>query len=283
MVAEVGAVRRLLAEYGLNPKKSLGQNFLVSRRALERIIEAADIGHWDVVLEVGPGLGALTVPLAERARRVVAIELDQRLLPPLRQVLTGHPNVELIQGDILALDIAQLLGPGEDPYKVVANLPYYATSAILRHLLEARPRPQLMVVTVQREVAQRIVARPGQMSLLSVSIQFYGLPRIVAHIPRGAFYPPPEVDSAALRIDLHPHPLLAEREVEGFFRVVRAGFAQRRKQLRNSLAQGLELPPEEVAEALSGRGLDPKRRPQSLSLEEWIQAYGALLPRRTPS
>lgn len=298
MVAEIGAVRRLLSEHGLIPKKSLGQNFLISRRAAERILAAAEIGPEDLVLEVGPGLGALTLPLAERARRVIAIELDEQLLAPLRQVLSGRANVELLHGDILALDMAQLLGSAENLYKVVANLPYYATSAILRHLLEAQPRPQALVVTVQREVAERIVARPGKMSLLSVSVQFYGTARIVARISKGAFYPPPEVDSAAVRIDLHPHLPVAEGEVEGhptgsmtpwgpqvegFFRVVRAGFSQRRKQLRNSLAQGLGLSPEEVVAALARRGLDARRRAQSLSIEEWVEAHRALLSRTPPA
>jgi len=293
-------VRRLLKEFDIQPKKSLGQNFLTDQRALERIVEAAELGSEDIVLEIGPGLGALTRLLAARAGQVVAVELDQRLVEVLRQTATARadlPNVEIIHGDILELNPADLLerhmGLQCLRYKVVANLPYYITSAILRHLLTAEVRPKLMVVTVQLEVARRITAQPGDMSLLAVSVQFYGRPRIVTRIKAGSFYPSPQVDSAVIRVDLGDYPVVevddadststsrrgelvacpepSRREPSGhsFFDVVRAGFAQRRKQLRNALAAEFGLPASEVAQALTRAGVNPRRRAQTLSIEEW--------------
>ena len=271
-------VRRLLREFDIQPKKSLGQNFLVDQRALERIVEAAELGPEDIVLEIGPGLGALTRLLAVEAGRVVAVELDQRLVEALKQTATAKadlPNVEIIHGDILELNLADLLEQQGDnfQYKVVANLPYYITSAIIRHLLTAEVRPKLMVVTVQLEVARRITAEPGEMSLLAVSVQFYGRPRIVARIKAGAFYPSPQVDSAVIRIDLDDYPVVEVDDVDSFFEVVRAGFAQRRKQLRNALAAGLALPASEAAQVLNRAGVNPRRRAQTLSLEEWAKVW----------
>jgi len=268
-------VRRLLKEFDIQPRKSLGQNFLVDQRALERIVEAAELGPEDIVLEIGPGLGTLTRLLAAAAGRVVAVELDQRLVEVLKQTLADLPNVQIIHGDILELNPADLLEQqrGCFQYKVVANLPYYITSAILRHLLTAEVKPRLMVVTVQLEVARRIIAKPGDMSLLAVSVQFYGRPRIVTHVKAGAFYPSPQVDSAVIRIDLDDRPVVEVDDADSFFEVVRAGFAQRRKQLRNALAAELNLPASEVAQALSKAGVNPKRRAQTLSLEEWARVW----------
>ena len=271
-------VRRFLKEFDIQPKKSLGQNFLTDQRALERIVEAAELDPEDIVLEIGPGLGTLTRLLAAEAGRVVAVELDQRLVEVLRQTAVSDadwPNVEIIHGDILDLAPADLLEQHLTTlsYKVVANLPYYITSAILRHLLTAAVKPKLMVVTVQLEVARRITAQPGDMSLLAVSVQFYGRPRIVARIKAGAFYPPPQVDSAVVRIDLRPRPEVEVDEADGFFEVVRAGFAQRRKQLRNTLAAELGLPAREVTQALTRASIDPSRRAQSLSIEEWARVW----------
>jgi len=278
MEAEAGplplsSVRRLLREHGIKPRKGLGQNFLLSERLLERIIAAADLDGKDTVLEVGAGLGALSSRLAQSCGRVVALEVDGRLLPLLQETLAPFPNVQVVRGDILATEPGDLVSP---PYKVVANLPYYITSAILRHFLEARAKPSLLVVTVQREVAQRIVAGPGQMSLLAVSVQFYGRPRIVAKAPPGAFYPSPGVTSAVLRIDLHASPRVEVADVERFFEIVRAGFSQRRKQLRNSLSQGLDLPADEVVSALRRVGLQETQRAQELSIDQWAGLYGEL-------
>jgi 16S rRNA (adenine1518-N6/adenine1519-N6)-dimethyltransferase len=276
-------VRALLKQWNLQPSKGLGQNFLTDRATLGKIVAAAELTPDDIVLEVGAGLGTLTRRLAQKAGHVVAVELDQRLMPVLQSVLSDLGNVTLIQGDILALDPAALIDAAsiQHPassiqYKVVANLPYYITSAVLRHLLEASLKPQRMVLTVQREVAKRIVAQPGQMSLLAVSVQFYGRPRQLFRIRPGSFFPPPSVESAVVRVDLHATPPVHAADTGVFFRVVRAGFAQRRKQLHNSLAAGLGRSPGEVAAKLTLAGVDPRRRAQTLSLEEWGRVTRAL-------
>ena len=272
-------VKRILREKGIRPRKSLGQNFLVSRRGMEAILEAADLSEDDVVVEVGAGCGNLTMLLAERAGCVVAVEIDPRLVEVLGEVCEPYPNVVIVRGNILDFSPAELLAKAGEaaearkPYKVVGNLPYYITSAILRHFLEGKPRPGLMVVTVQREVAQRIAARPGQMSLLSVSVQFYARPRIVLKLPARAFYPPPEVDSAVVKLEVLETPPLSEEEAAVFFRIVQAGFAERRKTLRNSLGRGLGLPTGELERALRDAGVEPGRRAETLSVEEWLRLY----------
>ncbi len=273
-------VKGLLREWELRPRKGLGQNFLVDQRVLKQILATAEVGPEDTVLEVGAGLGTLTQALAERARRVVAVEVDPQLVSILRSRLQSQPSIEIVQGDILALDIAGLMqGEGTHqapPYKVVANIPYYITSAVLRHLLEASARPQLIVLMVQKEVAQRIVGKPGQMSLLAVSVQFYALPRLVARVPARAFYPQPKVDSAIVRIDPREQLPLGPGDIDPFFSLVRAGFAQRRKQLRNALAHGLALSAPLVAEAMNQAGIEQRRRAQTLSVAEWVTLYCTL-------
>jgi 16S rRNA (adenine1518-N6/adenine1519-N6)-dimethyltransferase len=272
-------IKALLREYGLHPHKGLGQNFLVDSRVLQRIVDTAELEPQDVVLEIGSGLGTLTQALAQAARRVVAVELDEQLVQVLRERLASFTNAEIICGDILALDIPELMGAERataTAFKVVANIPYYITSAVLRHVLEAAVRPQLFTVMVQREVAQRIVAQPGQMSLLAVSVQFYGSARLVFRVPARAFYPAPKVDSAVVRIAPHPQLPLERHEVAAFFAVVRAGFAQRRKQLRNSLLHGLRVSVDELSAAMAKAGIDPRRRAQTLSVEEWLTLYQAL-------
>lgn len=275
-------VPRLLRELGLRPRKELGQHFLTDQRALARIVAAAELTDKDVVIEVGAGLGALTHLLAQTAERVIAVEVDRDLAVALSRLLAHEPQVTVVQGDILQFSPADLLARSglapHTPYLVVGNLPYAITSAILRHFLEAEPRPQRLVGTVQREVAERVTARPGEMSLLSVSVQFYGRPQIVLRLKPGAFYPPPEVSSAVIRIDCYADLPLSVEDSGRFFRIVRAGFAQRRKQLHNSLAAGLALPDDRVRAALQGIGIDPRRRAQTLSLEEWAALYCALSP-----
>lgn len=270
------SLRVLLDKYNLRPRKGLGQHFLADPNILRKIVDAAELSRETVVLEIGPGLGTLTRQLAGSAGRVVAVELDEAMIGVLREELGHLSNLELVRGDILRLDPAELIRGSRSldlvaslEYIVVANLPYYITSAAMRHLLEADPPPTRLVLTVQREVALRIVARPGDMSLLAVSVQFYGQPRIVARIPAGAFVPPPQVDSAVVRIDTFPAPPVDVPDIQAFFRVVRAGFGQKRKQLKNALAAGLGLPAAEVSAALTRAGVDPRRRAQTLSLDEW--------------
>ncbi len=278
----------VLRQFGLRPDKKLGQNFLQDDGALKKIIAAAEITPGESVLEIGPGVGSLTRYLALAASRVTAVELDTRLLPALQSVVAPYENVTVIQGDILKLSPAAL-SLGKD-YIVVANIPYNITSAILRHLLEANvtvtsskfprseekrgeatvtSRPRRIVLTIQREVAERVCAGPGGMSLLALSVQVYGQPSIAAHIPAGAFFPAPNVDSAVLKIEILPEPRLPFDRLETFFRLTKAGFSQKRKTLRNSLSAGLGIEPSEAESMLARAGVDPQRRAETLSIEEW--------------
>lgn len=257
----------VLRQFGLRADKSLGQNFLQDPIALERIVTAAEITAQDTVLEIGPGLGSLTRYLAAAARHVTAVELDERLLPALEQVLAPFSNVRIVQGDILKVPPAMLVS--KSGYLVVANIPYYITSAVMRHLLSFSLRPRRMVLTIQREVAERICAEPGGLSLLALSVQIYGRPRIAAHIPAGAFYPVPNVDSAALRVDLFEQPIIDDESIEIFFRLAKAGFSQKRKTLRNAMAAGLRMGATQVEALLRAAGIDPQRRAETVSLAEW--------------
>ena len=265
--------KRLLSRLDLKAKKSLGQHFLVDREVLAKVAETAGLTPDDVVIEVGPGLGVLTGELAGKAGRVIAVELDDRLAGILRQRLASVGNVTVVNGDILKLEPSALVGDKPIEYKVVANLPYYITSAVIRHFLEASLKPHLIVVMVQKEVAEAIVAEPGRMSLLGISVQFYGEPVIVDYVPAASFYPVPEVDSAVLRIDVYPGPRVAVGDENGFFRLVRAGFSAARKQLVNSLAQGLGSSREQVLPLLAEAGIEPKRRAETLSLDEWARLW----------
>lgn len=261
----------LLRQHGLHPDKRLGQNFLVDSASIRKVIDAAGLPTQDIILEIGAGLGNLTRHLAARARQVVAVELDGRLVPALRQVLETFQNVRIVQGDILSLSPSELFHlPLEGGYQVIANIPYYITSALIRHLIEASPPPQRICLTVQSEVAERICASPGDLSLLALSVQVYGSPRIAARIPAGAFYPPPKVDSAVVRIDLYPQPLIPTNQLDHFFRLTKAGFSQKRKTLRNALVNGLHQPASHIESLLNAAGIDPRRRAETLSLTEWL-------------
>jgi 16S rRNA (adenine1518-N6/adenine1519-N6)-dimethyltransferase len=274
-LANADEVRALLRRHGLlRANKALGQHLLVSRSALHSVVEAAELTPDDAVLEVGAGHGALTVELARRARRVVAVELDRAILPVLRETTAPFPNVEIVERNLLEVEPEDLFGL--ESYKLVANLPYYITAATLRHFLEARNAPRLLVVMVQREVARRMTASAGEMSLLSLSVQFYGAPRIIAQVPASAFYPPPKVDSAIVRVDVHPAPLTVE-ERDWFFTLARAGFAEKRKQIHNSLARRLDAEPARIQAWLSAAGIEPARRSQTLSLEDWLRLTGVSL------
>lgn len=257
----------LLKRYHLRAHKGLGQNFLQEPLALEEIVFAAEIKPADTVLEIGPGLGSLTRYLAASAKEVVAVELDENLIPPLKTVLTSYQNIRLIQGDILKLSPNDLNLPSD--YIVVANIPYYITSAVIRHLLESESKPRRLVLTIQKEVARRICAKPGDLSLLALSVQVYGQPRIAAHIPADAFYPAPKVDSAVLVVDIYPAPKIKESNLDTFFKLIKAGFSQKRKTLRNSLSSGLRMSTADAAEFLTRADIDPQRRAETLSIEEW--------------
>jgi 16S rRNA (adenine1518-N6/adenine1519-N6)-dimethyltransferase len=269
--------RGWLRQLGIRGGRRLGQHFLVNRGVLHQIVAAAELGPADTVIEVGPGLGLLTRELVKRAGRVVAIELDERLATALGQSLHHPPNLSIINADVLQVDPAELIAqPQVTGYKVVANLPYYITSPTLRHFLEARVKPSLLVVMVQQEVGQAIVAKPGEMSLLAISVQFYGQPRIVSKVPASCFFPRPKVDSVLLRIDVYSEPPVKVSAPSLFFNLVRAGFVSRRKQLRNSLAHGLQIAPQEAASLLEQAGIDPRRRAETLSLEDWARLESRL-------
>ncbi len=270
----------MLRRFDLKARKRLGQHFLIDGEVLQVITSAAELTPTDVILEIGPGLGILTRELAGQAGWVIAVELDNKLAHILKQTLASFDNVTIVNKDILRIDPATLLrepktkfAPATSPYKVVANLPYYITSPVLRHFLEASVKPEMMIVMVQKEVAETIVAEPGQRSVLSISVQFYGKPRIVSYVPAQSFYPAPEVDSAILRIDLYPQPVVAVTDEKGFFELVRAGFTASRKQIVNSLVQGLGLPKTEVLALLVRADIVPQRRAETLTLEEWAQLW----------
>lgn len=267
------SIGALLRGLGLSPRKALGQHFLVSRGVLTRILDAADIAPGDLVVEVGPGLGVLTRGLVDREARVTAVELDDEMAAALERSFAEHDSVRIVHADARTVDLASLVDPGE-PYLVVANLPYYAATPIVRRFLEAEHPPRRLVVTVQREVARSMAAKPGGLGLLGLGVQFYGAPRIVAAIRPGAFYPPPKVTSAVVRIDVHGEPLLPTSQREGFFALARAAFSAPRKQLRGGLSHAFGRPPDAVAELLRMGGVDPVRRPATLALDEWAALYG---------
>ncbi len=269
-------IRAALNGLGLRPSRDLGQNFLIDPDVLAAIVEAGHLAADDRVVEVGPGLGVLTLELVRRTREVVAIEFDRRLGARLVDEL-GARNLRVIHADVLRVDPASVFGDGM-PYKLVANLPYQITSAILRHFLEAAAPPSLQVVMVQWEVAQRIVAAPPDMSVLAHSVQIYAEPEIVARVPAAAFVPAPQVDSAIVRLTRRPHLLVEVDDVDRLFRVIKAGFLHARKKLSNSLqgglaAMGFRIPKDEALRALIEAGVDPGRRAETLTLQEWAAVY----------
>jgi len=279
--------QQLLRQFDFKPKKRLGQHFLIDEAVLEHILSAAELSPGDIVVEIGPGLGILTDGLAKRGARVIAVELDSKLVALLRKRLAPFPNVKIIHADILRITPGQLLQnnlPAAElarDYKVIANLPYYITSPVLSHFLEAQPRPSKMVVMVQKEVGEAIAAAPGKMRLLSVKAQFYSKPAIISYVSAESFYPPPKVDSAILRLDVYCQPPLIKSgvsDVAGFFDIVMHGFSSPRKQLRNSLAHSLEMPPSQVASLLEKAGIEGRRRAETLSLEEWREIWKTFAP-----
>ncbi len=255
-------------------RKALGQHFLTDEVVLQQILSASELEPTDTVVEVGPGLGAVTRRLVGRAGRVIAIEMDHRLAASLGRSLGNPPNLRVINADAREVDLAEALDAGTR-YKMVANLPYYAANPIMRRFLEADAKPSLMVVMVQSEVARSMVAEGGRMSLLAVGIQIYGIPSIICEVPSRAFYPPPKVTSAVVRIDLRPRPAVEVDDMDGFFDIVRAGFSAPRKQLRNSLGLGLGVSTDQASSLLASVGLDPRRRAETLGLEEWGCLYRA--------
>lgn len=268
-------LREALSRHGIKPRKSLGQNFLISGNVLDRIVAAAEIEPGDTVVEIGPGAGVLTRRLAAAGARVIAVELDTRLLPLLEESLTGLSDaVSVVQADALKVDYRRLLAEhgAAGSFKVVANLPYYITSPFIARLLEERYAFSRAVVMVQREVAERLVAVPGTKAYgaLSVLIRCYTIPEIVLRVSRKNFFPPPDVDSAVVRLQRLARPLVPPQKAPVFFALVRAAFGQRRKMLSTALAGGgLGLAKESWRPVFETAGIDPRRRGETLTIEEF--------------
>ena len=267
----------LLRKTGLRARKNLGQNFLIDEETLEVILSAAELTARDIVVEIGPGLGVLTEELCHQAGRVIAVELDDKLAGNLNRRLSEYQNLTIINRDILKIPPPEIFTEAgiilSSGYKVVANLPYYITSPVLRHFLEAELKPEMIVVMVQKEVAGEIAAQPGKMSLLSLGIQLYGQPEIIQNVSAECFYPEPAVDSALLKIIPHKISPVDITDPEKFFSFVKAGFSAARKQLSNSLSNGLEMPKEKVQALLDDAGISGTRRAETLSLKEWAQLW----------
>ncbi len=256
----------------MKAKKSLGQHWLRDKATLFDVVSAADVTKDDIILEVGPGLGTLTEVLAESAKKVIAVEADTELVAPLRVQFFNKPNVEFVEADILKFNLGVL----PSKYKVAANIPYYLTSNLIRTLLEADNPPQIMALLIQKEVAERIVAKPGQMSVLAFSVQYYATATITRSVGRELFDPSPKVESAIIKIVLRNKPVF-EANKEKLFQLVKAGFGEKRKMLRNSLASGLQIPTNQVEQLLEQSGLKPTARAQELSLADWQRLYNNAL------
>ena len=244
--------------HGLRPKKSLGQNFLINTGILEKIVSAAELSSDDTVLEVGPGTGNLTKLLSEKAGRVIAVEKDRRVIEELKEKFK-NTNVEIIEGDVLKLTRLNLVIQGLTLYKIVGNIPYYITSHLLKTIFEEWPRPELIVLTVQKEVAKRIVAKPPDMNLLALSVQFYSDPKIVGYVSKGSFRPMPKVDSAIIKLTTYSQPLTAAPEK--LIKIAQKAFAGKRKQIKNTI--GLDL--------LEKAGIKISLRPEELSISDWLR------------
>jgi len=254
-------IKNILEKYHIKPSLALGQNFLIDQNILKKIITAADIKKDDVILEVGPGIGQLTQELAKTAKKVVAVEKDKKMIQILKETLSEYANIEIIAEDILKFPLQM------PSYKVVANIPYYLTSRLIRKLLESGAQPSVMVLMIQKEVAQRILATPPDMNLLALSVQYYADPKIISSVSRNCFLPKPNVDSAIIAIT--PKIKVSKESSGLFFQLARAGFSQKRKQLANNLANVLDIKKEIIEHILLNNNISPKQRAETLSVEDW--------------
>lgn len=265
-------LQSLLRQYDIRPNKSLGQHFLHDESVVADMLGAAKVSQQDTVLEVGPGIGVLTSALVQRAGHVICYELDDQLAQLVRD--QGADNLEVVAGDALKLPLPPR--GSALPYKVVANIPYSITGALIRRLITSLPAPQSITLLVQKEVAERMVASPGQMSLLSVAVQLHGEPRIVRTVPPESFWPAPKVDSAVVHVDLVDG-LTLDVDEKQFMRLVKFGFAQKRKQLKNTLAAGLHVEPARIEQVLAEVGIATTARAQELSLNEWQRLQNVVM------
>ena len=267
-------VQNLFKKYRVRPSKGLGQNFLIDKRVITKLIRAANFKPGDIILEIGPGIGALTQELAKKVKKVVAVEKDQKMMGILKETLEDFKNIEIIKGDVLKFRILDFGFPGRDGfpsnYKVVGNLPFYLTAPVIRKFLETiEVKPRQMILVVQKEVGQRICARPPGMSILAVSVQFYAKPEIVSYISKKSFWPQPKVDGAMLKI-IPKKPATGLGLVDLFFKIVKAGFSQPRKQLINNLSRGLKFNRGEVKDWLLKNNIQPNQRAETLTIEDWL-------------
>ena len=267
------SIRKELAEFGLFPRKKLGQHFLVDPNILNKVVRTAQVGKEDVVLEVGPGLGQMTLALADRAKKVIAVEIDERLVTILRQKVEDHPNIEVIKSDILKVDFKHLFKKETVPIKVVANLPYQISTPLLFRFVESKETFSALNLMLQKEVAERMVASPGRKEYgpLSIFIQTYADVSIQFTIKPSAFFPAPKVESAMVHMVWRGKPMIETDDEEWFKRVVKACFGYRRKTLINALKHS-ELPLRESVESrIEEIGIDPRRRPETLTIQEFAR------------
>lgn len=269
-------VKSLCRQYHIKPTRSAGQNFLINQGVLNRIISSSELKKSDQVLEIGAGLGTLTQALAPKVKQIFAVEKDVRFFPHLEKLASQYQNIAIISQDIRELSIKKVFG--KKHYKLIANLPYQISSWVLRNFLETEPRPDLIVLCLQKEVAERVVAVPGKMSILSVAVQIYADPQIIIQIPKDYFWPVPEVDSAIVKIKAIQDPvkrwptyLKSHADVKKLFSLVKIGFSNRRKQLQNNLANGYRLDHQQTKKILEELDLDSQIRAQDLSVEDWLR------------
>jgi 16S rRNA (adenine1518-N6/adenine1519-N6)-dimethyltransferase len=258
-------IKEILEEFGAKPSKGLGQNFLIDKNILQKIIDSSDIKEDDIVLEIGPGMGTLTHELAKKAKKVIAIEKDQTMVDILSKTISQFNNVQIISQDILETKIEDLKLEN-NKYKVIANIPYYLTSPLIRKLLEEKIRPSEIILMIQKEVAQRICAKVGDMNLLAVSVQFYAEPKIISYVKKGCFFPAPKIDSAIIKITPKENPTV---NIDLFFKIVKAGFSHPRKQLQNNFNVALNIEKDKILEWLDKNNIKPNQRAETLSVNDW--------------
>ena len=256
-------IKEILSKYSARPSKGLGQNFLIDKNVLKKITDASDLNKNDVVLEVGPGIGTLTQELAKNAEKVIAVEKDRTMIKILDETLKDYKNIEVINGDILKIKNSDLL----KNYKIISNIPYYLTSPLIRKFLESDNQPSEIILMLQKEVAQRICSKPPDMSLLSVSVQFYADVKIISYVSKNCFWPSPKVDSAIIKII--PRENKNKIDPVLFFKIVKAGFSHPRKQLAGNLSKILKIDKKQVDAILIKNNIDPKQRAETLSIEDW--------------
>lgn len=277
-LASKQVVKCILRKYGIKPSKKLGQHFLINGEVLKDIIKTANISDSDEILEIGPGIGTLTIALAQKAKKVIAIEKDKKMINILKETLGKSTNVVIVAGDVLKFNFQnnesatapKLKLPNE--YKIVANLPYYIVAPVIRKFLELKLPPKEMVLMVQKEVAQRICAKPPKMNLLAVAVQFYAHPKIIRYVSKKSFWPEPKVDSAVIKIKPYFDKKIGrfnKDETDRFFKIVKAGFLHPRKQLINNLSSGLNIKRAKIAHILYGQNINPTRRAETLTIQEW--------------